>query len=164
MLDEIFSFVGRKEWLYVGGVCRRWRGRYLSMCYRARASKAEHAFQTSHRSSFVTAARFSMALDNGLQMPDEDETGEFSDDLPQWSQQLIEVLKLARIHGASWHKALCIDAAYYDEFELLKGLHKSGCPWTALNVATNSLRSRKGQCELILPWLLSLTDEFPQKR
>jgi hypothetical protein len=99
ILDEIFGFVGMKEWLYAGGVRRRWRGRYLSMCCKACSSKAEHARQTSHKSSFVTAARFSLALESGLEMPDEDETGEFFDDLPLLSQQPIEVLTLARVHG-----------------------------------------------------------------
>jgi hypothetical protein len=51
VLDEIFSYVGRKERLYVGGACRRWRGRYLSMCYKACASKDEHM-----HSKQVTAA------------------------------------------------------------------------------------------------------------
>jgi hypothetical protein len=87
VLDEIFSYVGRKEWLYTGGVCRRWRGRYLSMCYKGRASKEEHAFQTSHRSSFVTAARFSLALKSGLNLPEADQVGRVFDDLPLYSQQ-----------------------------------------------------------------------------
>jgi hypothetical protein len=101
VLDEIFSFVGRKEWLFVGAVCRRWRGRYLSMCYKARSNKAEHAFQTSHSSAFVTAARFSLALKNGLTMPDESAAREFFDDLPKLSQQPIELLTLARVRGAA---------------------------------------------------------------
>jgi hypothetical protein len=29
VLDVVLSFVGRGEHLYVGGVSRRWRGRYL---------------------------------------------------------------------------------------------------------------------------------------
>jgi hypothetical protein len=70
ILDHIFGFVGVKEWLYVGGVCRRWRDRYLSMCYTARASKDEHAFQTSYRCSFVTRARLRLAIGNGMQIPD----------------------------------------------------------------------------------------------
>jgi hypothetical protein len=156
VLDEIFGYVGRKEWLFVGAVCRRWRGRYLSMCYKARADKAEHAFQTSHSSTFTTAARFLLALDNGLEMPDEDEASDSFDDLPKLSQQPIEVLTLARVHGAAWHEGLCEDAAFYGNLELLQWLHKSGCPWDVLNVATNAVRTRRGQYRLILPWLLAL--------
>jgi hypothetical protein len=162
VLDEIFSFVGRKELLYAGAVCRRWRGRYLSMCYKARASKAEPVYQTSNRSTFATAARFSLALDNGLTMPDESQAGFFFDDLPLFSQQPIEVLTLARVHGAAWHRNLCCDAAFCGHFGLLEWLHKSGCPWTPLFVAVNAIRSTQGQHELILPWLLSIVDEWSQ--
>jgi hypothetical protein len=124
------------------------------MCYKARSSKAEAVYQTSHRSSFVTVARFSMALDSGLEMPDEEEVGNLFFDLPKVSLQPIEVLTLARVHGIVWHKGLCIDAAYYGNFELLKWLLKSGCPWDLMDVAINAVRSTEGQHELILPWLL----------
>jgi hypothetical protein len=164
VLDETFSFVGRKEWLYVGGVCRRWRGRYLSMCYTARTSKKAHAFQTSSRSSFVTAARFSLALENKLTMPDKsDESGDFFDDLPLLSTQPIEVLTLARVRGAPWHEDMCIDAAYYGNFELLKWLHTSGCPWNPFNVAVHAVRGKRGERQHILPWLLSIVEERSQK-
>jgi hypothetical protein len=167
VLDEIFTFLGRKEWLFVGGVCRRWRGRYLSMCYKAAASKhihtQKHAFQTSHKSTFATAARFLIALDSGLAVPDVCNADNFFDDLARFSQQPIEVLTLARVHGAAWHEDMCLDAAYYGEFELLKWLHKSGCPWDVFNVANNAIRGKRGQHELILPWLLSTVKEWSQK-
>jgi hypothetical protein len=162
VLDEIFSFVGRKEWLYAGGVCRRWRGRYLSMCYKARASTEEHAFQTSRESSFVTAARFSMALDNGLQMPDQLQAGNFFQGLSRLSKEPVEVLTLARVHGAAWHSRLWSNAAFRGHFELLKWLRKSRCPWIPLCVAMNAIRSTHGQYRLILPWLFSIVDEWSQ--
>jgi hypothetical protein len=162
ILDEIFSYVGRKEWLYAGGACRRWRGRYLSMCYKARTDKDEHLYQTGHRSSFVTAARFSMALESGLELPDEDEAGDFFDDLPKLSQQPIEVLTLARVHGAAWHEDMCRDAAYYGNLELLRWLYKSGCPWSALIVATNAVRNKKRRNTHTLPWLFSTVDHWSQ--
>jgi hypothetical protein len=163
VLDEIFSFVGRKEWLYAGAVCRRWRGRYLSMCYKARGSNDEHAFQTSHRSSFVTAARFSIALQNGLHMPNADEASKFFDDLPSISQQPIKVLTLARVHGAAWTEELCRAAAYFGDFKLLKWLHSSGCPWYVPEVAIGAIRGQRRDYELILPWLLSTEAEWSQE-
>jgi F-box-like len=155
ILGEIFSFVGRKEWLYVGAVCRRWRARYLSMCYAGCADNEGHAFQTSHRSAFATAARFSIALDNGLKMPDEDEASDFFDDLPKLSQQPIDVLTLARVHGAAWHEDLCRDAALFGDLKLLQWLHKSGCPWDILDVARHAVRSTFDRPTTILPWLFS---------
>jgi hypothetical protein len=163
VLDDIFSFVGRKEWLYAGGVCRQWRGRYLSMCYKGRADEDEHAFQTSHRSSFATAARFEMALENGLEMPDEGEAGRFFYDLPKISQQPIEVLTLARVRGAAWHRCYCRDAAFYGDLQLLKWLRKSGCPWDVADVAGHTIRSIGQQRKLILHWLLSVKKRLSQK-
>jgi hypothetical protein len=86
----------------------------------------------------------------------------FFDDLPLYSQQPIEVLTHARVHGAAWHERLCSDAAYYGDFELLKRLHKSGCPWDALFVASNAITGQRGQHELILLWLLGTVEELSQ--
>jgi hypothetical protein len=169
VLDEIFGYVGRLEWLYAGGVCRRWRGRYLSMCYKARASKADPVYQTRHSSSFATAARFSLALGNGLKMPQTDnEVGKFFDDLPKLSQQPIDVLTLARVHGAAWHSNMCTDAAYFGNLELLKWLHAAGCPWDAFHVAFNSIRGKSQyslagkQYERILHWLFTTVEQWSQ--
>jgi hypothetical protein len=162
VLDHIFGFVGRKDWLYVGGVCRRWRGRYLSMCYKACGSRAEYAFQTNYRSSFTTAARFLMALDNGLRMPDERTAGKFFDDLPKLSEDPIAVLTIARVYGAAWDESMCTDAAFYGNHELLKWLLRVGCPWSVHDVAVHAIRSKRGQHELILPWLLSVVRQWSQ--
>jgi hypothetical protein len=134
------------------------------MCYKARAGRAECVYQTSSRSTFVTAARFSLALDHGLTMPHASEIANFFEDLSLHSLQPIEVLTLARVRGAAWHQDMCIDAAYHGDFELLKWLHASGCPWDAVDVAINAIRSTNGQYELILPWLLSVVKEWSQER
>jgi hypothetical protein len=135
----------------------------LSMCYKARASKAESVYQTSNRSTFVTAARFTMALENGLALPDASAASDFFYKLPLLSFEPIAVLTVARVHGAAWHEDLCRDAAFYGNFELLKWLHASGCPRTAFEVAINAIVSTKGQLELILHWVLSIVHELPQE-
>jgi hypothetical protein len=110
----------------------------------------------------VTAARFSMALDNGLTLPDEKQAGKFFCDLPLFSQQPIGVLTLAREHGAAWHHTMCVDAAFFGDFELLKWLRASGCQWNALSVALSAIRGKTGQYELILSWLLSVVKQWSQ--
>jgi hypothetical protein len=170
VLDEVFSFVGRQEWLYAGGVCRRWRGRYLSMCYKAVASKytqkrkQKHCCLTSHSSTFTTAARFALALESGLTLPvDSQGASRFFYNLPMLSQEPIGVLTLARVRGAAWHENMCSGAAYYGEFELLKWLHTSGCPWDPHLVATNAIRGQQRQHEPMLPWLLGIIEEWSQE-
>jgi hypothetical protein len=41
LLDKIFGLVGNGEYFYVAAVCRRWRGRYITLCYRATAKDLE---------------------------------------------------------------------------------------------------------------------------
>jgi hypothetical protein len=41
LLDKIFDFVGSGDYFYVAGVCRRWRGRYITLCYKAAANEVE---------------------------------------------------------------------------------------------------------------------------
>jgi hypothetical protein len=96
---------------------------------------------TCHSSTFVTAARISLALESGLTMPDENESGKFFEDLPVLSRQPIEVLTLARVRAPAWHEQMCTEAAYYGDFQLLKWLHSSGCPWAAgrLDVALHAI-------------------------
>jgi hypothetical protein len=55
------------EFLYVGGVCRRWKDRYISMC----CTSVVPATRTLRSEAFTTAARFAVALDCGLRFRSE---------------------------------------------------------------------------------------------
>jgi hypothetical protein len=55
---------------------------------------------------------------------------------------------------------MCLDAAYFGDLELLKWLHESGCPWSAVDVATEAIRGERFQSKLILPWMLRTVDDF----
>jgi hypothetical protein len=68
LLNVIFAVVGTNECLYVGGVCRRWRERYISICY---TSGLVFATRTLRSKAFTTAARFAVALDCGLRVRSE---------------------------------------------------------------------------------------------
>jgi hypothetical protein len=158
VLDTIFGLVGLKEWLFVGAVCRKWRGRYFSMCSKAQQDGA--ATLTLHKATFATAARFELALDCG--MPVKSTVAEqdaharpYFDDLPRLSANPREVLTIARVRGFAWHDILTSDAAYYGHYELLKWLHRSGCPCDIAFSAVNVLRgSRAPKLRLdMLKWL-----------
>eukprot|EP00953_Heterococcus_sp_UTEX-ZZ885_P004173 2752-Heterococcus_DN1.PRE.1 len=68
LLHTIFTFVGINEFLYVGGVCRRWRRRYISVCC---TSGLVPSTKTLRTKAFGTAARFAVALDCGLRFRSE---------------------------------------------------------------------------------------------
>eukprot|EP00953_Heterococcus_sp_UTEX-ZZ885_P023921 13117-Heterococcus_DN1.PRE.2 len=159
VLDEIFSFVGGKEWAFVAGVCRRWRGRYFSMCVKAARAEGAHVhpFNTSYRSTWATRARFALALEYGMPVVaeadsdsdsdsadsdnDEDDDCNMFHQLSLFSSEPVEVMTLARKHGAVWHPNLVNDAAYYGDATLMQWLIASGCPWDLYATAVNAIRS-----------------------
>jgi hypothetical protein len=124
------------------------------MCYKARATTEEHALVTSQRSSFATAARFAIALDNGLKMPTAAAAPGFYHEFPRLSLEPVAVLTLARVHGAVWDIHLSVDAAYFGKHELLKWLRASGCPWNFVQVAMGAIACGNSNSADILSWLL----------
>jgi hypothetical protein len=56
ILDYVFSLVGGGDHLYTGGVCRRWRGRYMQYCAKHK-SKHKKKFVTRQRSLLMTESR-----------------------------------------------------------------------------------------------------------
>jgi uncharacterized phage infection (PIP) family protein YhgE len=69
ILDTVFSYVGIKEYVYTAAVSRRWRGRYIKLCYsnvKSKKDKKANKLLTSHRSAARTAARLQLAFDSGL--------------------------------------------------------------------------------------------------
>jgi hypothetical protein len=75
--------------------------------------------------------------------------------MPHLSREPIAVLILARVHGAAWHKDICKVAACCGDLELLQWLHKSGCPWRAMDVAMGAVRCRdKHKGLTLLRWFL----------
>jgi hypothetical protein len=170
LLDLIFTFVGINEFLFVGGICRRWYRRYVGMCSEARRSADVAARKTLHSTSIVTTARFKLALDCGLCIRSEDEqtaTKPYFDDLPKFSSDPIGILTLARQRGAAWHSIMSSDAALYGSFELLEWLHESGCPCSAETVTVHLMRSsRSAERRLITMqhWLQRLPSDFAERQ
>jgi hypothetical protein len=154
VLDTIFTFLGVNEYLYIGGVCRRWRGRYISICCKARSSADVSATKTLHSATFATVARFELELDCGLQIRSEE--AEKTARVPFFKD-------LARVRGAAWHGTMSKDAAYYRDFELLKWLYKSGCIWNTHAIALQLLGMlQKGEQRLLmLQWLEQLPGSPP---
>eukprot|EP00953_Heterococcus_sp_UTEX-ZZ885_P019331 10804-Heterococcus_DN1.PRE.1 len=151
ILDNIFAFTGVNEYLYVSGVCRRWRGRYISFCCKARCNL--DATKTLHSTTFATVARFELALDCGLRLRSEAADFEadvpFFNDLPKLSSDARGILTVARVRGAAWHTTMSEDAAFYGEFELLKWLRRSGCGWSPLLVGCNIIRSPRSSAKCL---------------
>jgi hypothetical protein len=158
MLDLIFDYVGFGEYYYAAGVSRRWRGRYIKLCYNAVADKEAHKLCTSYGSALVTANRLQLALRAGLNMAQLQDYEDLSNDVVN-SLEPIAVLTVAKTYDMPWSEALCTDAAYYNKLKLLQWLHERRCPWTESAVLSEAA---KNDAVEMLKWLQSVTEPWPQ--
>jgi hypothetical protein len=129
VLDTVLSFVGVGEYCYVAGVCRNWRGRYMTSC-----SQAEHTrpsrFITSVESIVRTAARLQLVLDSGLTIAElVAHTYIFTMAILHRSLEPVAVLSLARVYGMQWNTMHTdLAAEFPGTIELLQWLVRCGCP------------------------------------
>eukprot|EP00953_Heterococcus_sp_UTEX-ZZ885_P003795 2561-Heterococcus_DN1.PRE.2 len=126
VLDTVFGLVGVGDYYYVAGVCRNWRGRYLTLCEQT-TQKKHLKFNTSRKNIVMTAARLQLALDDGgtIEQLAKSEWN-LADAIVNKSVEPIAVLSLARVYGLQWGESLTQTAAWDEKFELLKWLIK--CP------------------------------------
>jgi hypothetical protein len=155
LLNVVFSFVGGGDYLYTGGVCRRWRGRYIQYCAQNSASEFDAKLVTRHRSVLMTESRLQLALISGLLLEGYTfDSWTRADLICGQSLEPTEVLTLLRLHGVPWSTLLCDGAAYCNKLALLQWLHTHSCPWDTwelLNAAS------AGGSIAMLEWLVTVT-------
>jgi hypothetical protein len=122
VLDEVLSFVEREEWIYYGGVCRLWRGRYE----RFNTQKI-----TTVKAACVSAPRIELGyasrlLAMGGQAP---EGWLFERELGRWASDISVILRAREVGMVQWTQYICWGAAKEGRLSLLKQLHlEHGCP------------------------------------
>jgi hypothetical protein len=158
ILDHILGFVGGGDHLYIGGVSRRWRGRYMQYCAQNSSSDYDTKFVTRHRSVLMSASRLQLAINNSLK--------ESSWTFDKWSHAELmckhslepqQVMTLLRLHGVPWSTKLCDVAIRYCKLSLLQWLHANSCPWHELDVL---MRASRVGCLEVLEWLLAVTPHW----
>jgi hypothetical protein len=155
ILDVVFSCVGIGEYFYAAGVSRRWRGRYIKLCYNKTAKK-ENKLCTRYSRATVTAARLQLALDNNLTIAAlEGSRGAYFG--MAYSAEPIKTLTVARLRGITWNQKWCRVAAQRHNLELLQWLHSNGCPWSIDEVASAAVY--KDNVDM-LKWLHSVGPEW----
>jgi hypothetical protein len=163
LLDEVFNYVGTGEYIYAAGVCKKWRGKYTQFCNdRVRANVTSSKLRTCYRCTIVTAARFHLALSNGLNVAAIKDDGYWcivERRIIKYSLEPVGVLLLVKQIGCNWSEELCTRAARANNLELLRWLRRFGCPWYVPYV-------RQAALELpdpaILQWLYSVTQPWSQ--
>jgi hypothetical protein len=118
----------------VAGVSRRWRGRYIKLCYTAAQPNAEKLW-TSYKCAIMTAERTQLAFDNGLTIAELEQSSSLALNLAVESLEAIDVLTLLKLYDLKWCTKLTAAAAETANWELLQWLHKYGCPWLHDEVA-----------------------------
>jgi hypothetical protein len=129
LLDHVFSYVGGGDHIYVGGVSRRWRGRYLRHCIISTTGERNKKFVTRSCNVLISASRLQLALNCGLSVADWS-FAEMSRAalLCEHSIEPEQVLSLLKCRGVQWHSNLCYAAAYNNRLTLLQWLHEYARP------------------------------------
>jgi hypothetical protein len=155
VLDRVFRFVGGGDHLYVSGVSRRWRGRYLGHCAQNSTSDIEGKCVTRRRSVLMTESRLQVALNSGLTLTGWSfSSGSRADLICKHSLEPERVLVLLRMLGVLWSSDLCRCAAYCNKLALLQWLYSRSCLWQQGPVL---LDASAGGSVAMLEWLLTVT-------
>jgi hypothetical protein len=155
VLDQVFSYVGGGDHLYVGGVSRRWKGKYLRHCVLHSTSEHDQKLVTRHRSAVLTEGRLKLALASGLSVKEWDMgRTDYAELICKRSTEPQQVIALLRVHGVPWDASLCNYVALYAKLQLLQWLRSSSCPWIESGVLCSA--SRSGNVAM-LEWLLAVT-------
>jgi hypothetical protein len=106
VLDTVRSFVGICEHLYVGGVSRKWRDRYLILLSRSKPMQPTRgSFYTAYGSVLNSAARFRWAINNKLRLASllhKPRQMFFAHTVATQSLDPTAVMRVARVHGLQW--------------------------------------------------------------
>jgi hypothetical protein len=191
LLDKIFGLVGNGEYFFVASVCRRWRGRYITLRYRATAKDLEEEeaaeeaageevddedtierdkrksllqskLRTGLASAVTTAGRFQMALNDKLTVA-QLRPGLFGHSVAQLSLDPIAVFALAKQYDLRWHVQHCLWAVLNNRLELLQWLRRRGCPWSVDHIFTKLSSHRRVDVDL-LKWLQTRTGPWGAPR
>jgi hypothetical protein len=154
VLDQVFSYVGGGDHLFVAGVSSRWRRRYLQYCALNSTSKQDEVFATRHRSALVRERTLRVALTSGLSVKGWTMDKESCTELICHSSEPEKVMTLLRVHGVPWDWRLCRRAAERGSLRFLQWLRSTSCPWKEAAVLHNACKSGN---VAMLQWLLTAT-------
>jgi hypothetical protein len=157
ILNTVFSYVGVGDYIYTAGVCRRWKGLYTSLSYKAFPTE-DTKLKTAYRSAVVTTSRLRLAMHCGLVMTDlSSDADNFAHNVLDQSVDPIAVLTLSKCYDMQWSCDLCWYAVDRNKLETLKWLREHGCPWEEESVLMAA--ARRGDV-LCLEWLSTQTSPW----
>jgi hypothetical protein len=157
ILSTVFSYVGVGDYFYIAGVCRKWRGLYIGISYKAFPTD-KVKLKTTYNSAIISTNRLRLALRCGLTVTALSSNAQrFAAQVVTQSLSPISVLTLAKLHDLQWSCDLCWYAVGYGKLKLLKWLREHGCPWKEKFVL---LAAARGNSVLVLKWLSTQTSPW----
>jgi hypothetical protein len=148
----VLSYVGFGEYFYVAGVCRRWRGRYISYCHAKAPAGEKHKLRTLREAVVSTAAEGAPGMAGIICLPYI---------IPRSSLEPIAVLSLLRVYGNQWDSDLYAAAAAEGNLELIRWLQQVQCPIAAANsIAYACCGCMSSAAVSILQWLHALQPDW----
>jgi hypothetical protein len=167
IFGSVLSYVGLGEYFYVAGVCRRWRGCYISFCHANARANDTYKLRSLREAVVSTAARLQRALHNGATLAVLDaeavrSTGaSLAHTIASRSLEPIAVLSLLRVYGYQWDSDLYVAAAEQGNLHLIKWLHQVQCPIAKVgDIALNCCKCMSSTAVSILQWLHALQPEW----
>jgi hypothetical protein len=154
ILDAVFTYVGIGDYVYAGGVSRRWKGRYVKLCHSSAAKGKKDKLVTTYASALMTATRLQLAMDSRLELAglhlNQCRTARI---IVMSSLEPIALLSLLKLYDFKWGPWLTFFTASRNMPQLLQWLHKYRCPMTVGDAALGAVRNDNVE---MLEWLRSL--------
>lgn len=129
VLQSVFSFVGKRDYTYVAGVCRLWRGRYMNF--------SEGTHETHWSAAITTPQRLMLAFQQGLSLMMCDQMCTFLETVMTQGQEPMQNLLMCRAKGMAWHALTASAVAAFGDLSMMQQVIALGCPWKAWFVAHN---------------------------
>jgi hypothetical protein len=141
VLDQVLSFVGADSYVLVAGVCRRWRGRYISFCFKSSErefeDEPEDRLKTNIIQALTSSKRLQWAMDSRTPSRELDlqefasaNPTEFTEALATQCIDPIATVCLARVFSVDFCEEFVETAVYHNKLEYLQWLVRVGCEWS----------------------------------
>jgi hypothetical protein len=143
VLDHVISWVGADSFIFMAGVCRRWRGRYIRFCFtnseRDDDTEPEHRLKTNMIQALTSSKRFWWAMESCPPSTEFDLQEFAAGNICLFAEavaQSIDPIK-TMCHARACSRSVEFDvqfafaAAAHNELDFLQWLVTAGCEWDA---------------------------------
>jgi hypothetical protein len=145
VLDQVIGFVGVDSYVLTAGVCRRWRGRYITLCFKTNErdydDEPEDRLKTNIMQALTSSKRLQWAMDcrtpsRELDLQDFStlNLAEIAEAIATQCADPIATVCLARVYNVPFDGEFVDTAAAHNKLEYLQWLIRVGCDYNDTSV------------------------------